>query len=85
MRQIGKNISKQEKSFKEEMPPLRLWLYSLSCGVVLRHRTGPLFRPIIPTFRDTAPRAGAENHKKKVFQACCLSCNFALEKICIAQ
>ena len=84
-RQIGKNISVKGKNFKEEMPPLCLWQYSKSYGVVLRHRTGPLFRPIIPTFRDTAPRACAENHKKKVFRACCLSCNFALEKLCIAQ
>ena len=84
-RHLGKNISKQGKNFKEEMPALLLRHYSKSYGVVLRHRTGPLSRPIIPTFRDTAPSAGAENHKKKVFQACRLSCNFALEKLCIAQ
>ena len=155
MRHLGKNISKQGKNFKEEMPALLLRQYSKSYGVVparhivlgkpnrgrsltsrgvlqnarrvrrmanmmlstifrafcktpllvrpeisvsarivtermmclpgTTHRTGPLSRPLIPTFRDTAPRAGAENHKKKVFQACCLSCNFALEKLCIAQ
>ena len=34
MRHLGKNISKKEKNFKEEMPPMRLRQYSKSYGVV---------------------------------------------------